>query len=398
MKVLIYAHSFAPHIGGVETYAMLLAQGLATRSASPPTQVVLVTQTPRGAFDDAALPFTVVRRPGLARLASLMQRSSVVHLAGPVLRPLMLAVLFRKRFVVEHHGYQANCPNGLLLYEPAKSPCPGHYMQHHYLECLRCNAAEAGWFTSLRWLALTGLRRRLCARANVNLCITEHVGLRVQLPHSKVVYYGVPAPPAGAVAAITTMARGSARDISRRPLQVAYVGRLVHEKGVATLIDAVRRVQQQGCPVVLKIIGDGPQRRFLESMARERDGVSGYIQFTGSLQGSELHGALQSAAVVVIPSLNEEPAGLVVMEQMMAGRPVIVTSHGGAPEIAGDAALTFPPGDAAALANCLRRLVDEPHLLADLAAAAKKRAADLFTQERMIEDHARIFAELASST
>jgi glycogen(starch) synthase len=394
MRVLIYSASFAPHIGGVETYALLLAEGLAalsaSQSSSQPVQVIVVTQTPRGAFDEDSLPFTIVRRPGLARLASLIRRSDVVHLAGPALGPLALAILFRKPVVVEHHGYQANCPNGLLLYEPTKSPCPSHYMRGNYLECLRCNASEIGWFGSFRWLMLVAPRRWLCSRASVNLCITNHVAKRIQLPHSTVIYYGVPAPPV-----MIAPARPSASQTdSPRVLPVAFVGRLVREKGVATLIRAAQLVREQGYSISLRIIGDGPQRQFLEAMALDGIRGPGGIQFAGSLQGDALHAALQDVAVVVIPSLNEEPAGLVVMEQMIAGRTVIVTSHGGAPELADAAGLSFPPGDAIALAACLRRLVDEPALLAELGARARNRAATLFTQQRMVREHYDLFRGL----
>ncbi len=386
---------------------MLLAQGLARRVATPrpplpmsqpgsqPDQVTVVTQSLANSFDDAALPFAVARRPGLLRLAKLIFSSDVVLLAGPAIGPLSLALLLRKPVVVEHHGYQANCPNGLLLFEPTKSPCPGHYMLHHYSECLRCNAGQAGWFTSLRWLMLTAPRRWLCARASVNLCITEHVAQRVQLPHSTVIYYGVPKPPAVAITALAqATAPRHAQGQSRRSLSAAYVGRLVQEKGVETLIRAMGLVREQGYSISLKIIGDGPQRQSLEAMAGNGKDASPAIRFTGSLQGGALHSALQGVAVVVVPSLNEEPAGLVVMEQMMAGRPVIVTDHGGAAEIADGAGLSFPPGDAAALAACLRRLADEPNLLAELAARARSRAADLFTQARMVEDHHRVFEGL----
>jgi glycosyltransferase involved in cell wall biosynthesis len=395
MRLLFYVRPFAPSIGGVETYAMLLARGLAKKGGAGSVAVTIVTETPANGFDDSALPFTVVRRPGFARLWKLVRSSDVVHLAGPVLTPLFLAVLLRKPIVVEHHGYQANCPNGLLLYEPTRSPCPGHYMQRHYRECLRCNAAEAGWFTSLRRLMLMAPRRWLCSRADVNLCITEHVKLRVQLPRSLVVYYGVPAPPAAPVTVRGSGQPASPRSFSVAPLSVAYVGRLVHEKGVPTLIEAVRRVRQQGYNVSLKIIGDGPQRQTLEAMVGKNNDGPYSTQFTGSLQEDALHAALQDAAVVVIPSLNEEPAGLVVMEQMIAGRPVIVTNHGGAQEIAAEAALTFPPGDAVALAACLRRLVDEPALLSELQAKVRNRSAAMFSEQRMIDEHLKVFESVA---
>jgi glycosyltransferase involved in cell wall biosynthesis len=148
----------------------------------------------------------------------------------------------------------------------------------------------------------------------------------------------------------------------------------------------------------LTIIGDGPQRLRLESVARHGDGFQPNISFTGSLQGESLNAALARIDVLVMPSLNEEPAGLVVMEQMIRGCPVIVSGHGGGPELAGDGGLKFPPGDAPALAQCLRRLLDEPGLINAMGRRARERAMAMFTLERMIEEHQRIFEKLFAET
>src|ERR1039457_5825440 len=191
MNILIYTHSFAPQIGGVETYAMLLARGLSLRRGVNPVHVTLVTQTPGNNFNDGGLPFAAVRRPGMVQLVNLIRRSDVVHLAGPVLAPLLLSILLRKPVVIEHHGYQASCPNGLLLYQPTKTACPDHFMRHEYLKCLQCNTSESGLFNSARMFLLMWPRRWLCRHASVNLCITHHVARRLWLPHSPVVYYGV---------------------------------------------------------------------------------------------------------------------------------------------------------------------------------------------------------------
>src|SRR5438128_127268 len=98
MNVLIYSHAFAPSIGGVETYIMLLAQGLLGLGPAAPGRtaagvnrvvtVTVITQTPAAGFDDALLPFRVIRRPGLRMLWRLLNEADVVHLAGPVLLPL----------------------------------------------------------------------------------------------------------------------------------------------------------------------------------------------------------------------------------------------------------------------------------------------------------------------
>jgi hypothetical protein len=130
MKLLIYSHYFAPSLDGVENIVRKLATGLASPpfGGNPPEfEVVVVTQTTRGTFDDSTLPFPVVRKPGIFRLTRLIRNSDVVHLAGPALLPLFLTRLIHKPIVVEHHGYQAICPNGSLLLQPEAEVCPGHF-------------------------------------------------------------------------------------------------------------------------------------------------------------------------------------------------------------------------------------------------------------------------------
>src|SRR5271168_3217909 len=123
MKLLVYSHFFAPSIGGVETLVLSLSRGLAalrspadtTKSADGPTQrfeVTLVTQTPAADFDDRTLPFPVFRQPSLAQLWRLIRATDVLHIAGTALPPMVLGLLARKPVVVEHHGFQAICPNG----------------------------------------------------------------------------------------------------------------------------------------------------------------------------------------------------------------------------------------------------------------------------------------------
>ncbi|HEY6943623.1 MAG TPA: hypothetical protein VI431_00685, partial [Candidatus Acidoferrum sp.] len=98
-------------------------------------EVTLVTQTPAVNFDDGALPFRVVRRPGLLQLWRLIRESDFIHAAGPALAPLVLTRFARKPLVIEHHGYQATCPNGLLFHHPTQSVCSGHFQAGNYLEC-----------------------------------------------------------------------------------------------------------------------------------------------------------------------------------------------------------------------------------------------------------------------
>jgi glycosyltransferase involved in cell wall biosynthesis len=386
VKLVIYTHYFAPSVGGVETYSMLLAAGLSTRNSGATTAITVVTNTAPGKFDDSSLPFTVIRQPGWIQLFKLIHGADLVHVVGPSLAPLCIAFLLRKPFVIEHHAYQGVCPNGLLLHQPDRTACPDLFMQSQYGQCLKCNAAEVGWFRSFRMLMLAWPRRWFCRQATVNMSITEHVARRVRLPRATVVYYGVPDFVQGdAQQTNSTCVKSDAR------LTVGYVGRLVQEKGISTLIEASHTLQQQGCHILFRIIGDGPERAHLEKLASAK-GVKDAITFTGMLTGEALRSALNDVDVLVLPSLWEEPAGLVVMEQLMRGRPVIVSDNGGAAELAGDAGLKFPPGDAASLAKRIKQFADNPSLIDELGRGARKRALENFTQGRMVDEHREIFA------
>src|SRR5580704_2465494 len=108
MRLLIYAHDWAPTLGGIQTITQVLARGLAGGD-SPQMEVTLVTMTPANGMDDAALSYRVVRRPGAMPLLRLVMQSDVVHVAGPCILPLTFSLLLRKPVVVEHHGLQAVC-------------------------------------------------------------------------------------------------------------------------------------------------------------------------------------------------------------------------------------------------------------------------------------------------
>lgn len=194
MRILIYTHAFAPMIGGVETVVMSLAKGLAgwkSADASAAAQVTVVTRTPRGGFDDASLPFQVVREPSLRQLLRHIRAADVVHLVGPAFLPMLLGLLLRKPVAVEHHGFQVICPNGQLLYEPTQTPCPGHFMAGRHGQCFRCNA-HAGMLESLKLWAFTFPRRWLCTRVQRNITPTNWLCTLLRLPRMTTIHHGLP--------------------------------------------------------------------------------------------------------------------------------------------------------------------------------------------------------------
>jgi glycogen synthase len=387
MKILIYSHFFAPSVGGVETIVLSLARGLADLrrpNGTPEFDVTAVTQTPAESFDDSALLFRVVRRPGLTELWRLVRGSHLLHIAGPALAPLILGFLAHKPTVVEHHGYQAICPNGILIYKPDGTICPGHFQARRYGNCLRCQNCELPPHRSVLSLLLTLVRSWLVRGVASNLAITRHVLDRHNLPHAQVLYYGIPDP---AVEGSLGTAKNLAGTIS-----FAFVGRFVPEKGIPVLLQAVRLLNAEGERFQVQLIGDGPERTKLEGIINH-DQLQDHVHITGYLAGAALVHALRNVQVVVMPSVWEETAGLAAIEQMMRGRLVIASDVGGLGEVLGDTGLRFAPGNAVALAACMRRALQEPAMVETMGRAARLRALSLFARPRMIDEHERVYEE-----
>lgn len=385
MNLLIHSHYFAPSVGGVESIVLSLASGISELRAlngDREFHVTVVTETAAGSYDDRALPFRTVRCPSFFQLFQLIRASDVIHIAGPALLPMFLAWMLRKRFIVEHHGYQAICPNGILLHQPDRSICPGYFQAGRHGECFKCLRSEfsGGWAAAKR-LLLMFPRNWLARAASLNLAITNHVRDRHKLRRTNVVYYGIedPLPNRGV-------------SVSSKKLCIAYVGRLVPEKGIPVLLEAAKILQAEGHNLELRLIGDGSERPKLENIIHT-EMLESCTTVTGFLTGPAFANALQDVTIVVMPSVWEETAGLAAIEQMMRGRLVIAADIGGLSEVVGDTGLKFTPGTPASLANCLRSVIENPALIQSYGQKARKRALELFQRSRMIAEHSQIYRQ-----
>lgn len=389
MKILIYTQPFAPIIGGAEKYALLLAQGLSVMAGPDTVEITLTTPTPPGDFDDSKLAFRVVREPNLRTLVSLIREADVIQLVGPCFLPLFVARLLQKPVAVEHHGYPPVCPNGLLFHEPTKTVCPGHFRAHRYGECLRCNAINEGWLNSLQMLLLTFPRRWLCQQVGANTPITAHVQKRLELPHSRVIYYGIPDVPLDAQSRVVSPSDGSS-------VCFAFVGRLVSLKGLPLILEAAKKLQTEGYSFRVKFVGDGPEQASLRRLAEDLE-LANCVEFTGFVTGLALQMAMKDVAAVLMPSVWEETAGLAAIEQMMRSRLVIASDIGGLGEVVDGCGLLFPAGSAKALAQCMRAVLDDPEIIVRNGELARRRALDLFSQQRMVKEHFDLYRQLATS-
>jgi len=388
MKVLIYMHFFAPSVGGVEKDVLLLAEGLAALRDRWPGNVTVTTATPAKDYDDSKLPYPVVRQPSLRRLIKLVNQADLVQLTGPSLLPLFVAWLLRKPIIIEHHTYPPVCPNGLLIQEPAKNICPGYFLARDYLQCLRCTAATGGRFESLRALFLTFPRRWLCQHVDVNVPVTQHVLERLKLPRSRVIYLGVPEETNQVKPELHAIQPAAGNGLS-----FAYVGRFVSQKGLPLILQAAKTLLAAGYNFRIKFVGDGPDRGELEAQAAQL-GVSERVEFTGFLTGDLFQAALEGVSAVLMPSVCEETAGLAAIEQMMRGKLVIASNIGGLGEVVDDCGLRFPAGDVQALTECMRTVLDNPEIVASKGEAARRHALNSFSQQRMLNEHIELYAQL----
>jgi MMP alpha-(1->4)-mannosyltransferase len=165
---------------------------------------------------------------------------------------------------------------------------------------------------------------------------------------------------------------------------LAVISSDVPLKGLAFLLEAVAKLRTETPDVHLVVIGrmrqEDPARRHVT-----RFGLEDAVTFTGNISYDEMIRLYGTAEVAVVPSLYEG-FSLPAIQAMASGLPLVCTSAGAIPEVAGtdgETALLVPPADAGALAVSIKRLLDDPDLRARLGAAARSRVLDRFTWAAM---------------
>jgi glycosyltransferase involved in cell wall biosynthesis len=166
-----------------------------------------------------------------------------------------------------------------------------------------------------------------------------------------------------------------------------YLGRLSHEKGVETLIEAVA-----GTTLELRIAGEGPEREQLEAMAAQ---TGARVEFVGHRSGDDLERLVSGARAVVVPSRWPENCPLVVLEAMAAAKPLIASMVGGIPELArdGEEALLVPHGEVEPLRQAMLRLAGSDELAAALGGAGRGRVEALYGPAQHLESVAGAYRQ-----
>ncbi|RSM99390.1 glycosyl transferase [Streptomyces sp. WAC 01325] len=340
----------------------------------------------RSLLGKAALPFLVPWNPAVrtelaARLRA--ERPDVVHVHNvfPLLSPAVLAACADAGVpaVATLHNYTQVCPPGTLqrdgrpCTECVGSAVPLPAVRHGCYRDSRLATVPLAVSMSVnrrRWWS--GVERFLCISA-----AQRDVLVRAGMPAERLVvkHNFVPDP-------------DDRR--SRAGEHVLYLGRLAEAKGVRLLMTAWDELAAAGgVGVPLVIAGTGPLEQEVTAWAAGRDDV----RYVGLYDTAECRKAIARSVAVVAPSTWLEAFGLVVVEAMAAGVPVVAAGHGAFVELVEDGVtgLLHRPGEHESLASCIRRTAAGPDRNREMGRAARRRYELGFSPavglERLVEEY-----------
>ena len=172
--------------------------------------------------------------------------------------------------------------------------------------------------------------------------------------------------------------------------RIFAAGRLVPEKGFHHLI---RAIGQSGVPCEVRIAGEGPEQKNLQTLAAE-SGVS--IEFLGYIPAAELEEQYQWCRMTAFPSIYPEPFGLVGLEAMGAGRPIAGYAAGGVPDwlFDGKNGILVPHGNISALASAIREILTNDDLAQKMGSEGRIILQNEFNSSKHIRSLEQLYQQI----
>jgi glycogen synthase len=304
VKILIYSPLFYPSIGGIETTLSILAHEFVERGH----EVKVVSHVP--AKDSKTFSFEVIRNPGWQKLLKLTQWCDIYFQGCVSLKGIWPLLIIRRPLVVTHQTWYCRSDGSIGLQDYLK----------RYLTQFSTNISAS--------LALT---KQLRGSSTV-----------IHNPYREEIFYKMPEIP--------------------RDKNLVFLGRLVSDKGVHLLLDALANLKALGLTPTLNIIGSGPEESNLHQQVKQLN-LATQVNFVGVKVEKELAQLLNAHQILVVPSLWSEPFGIVALEGIACGCVVIGSEQGGLTDAIGPCGVTFSNGDVSALTQALFDLLTNPDRL-----------------------------------
>jgi len=182
--------------------------------------------------------------------------------------------------------------------------------------------------------------------------------------------------------------------VDHETVHIAYVGRLVPEKGCDVLLDALVGVTGRWRATFL---GSGPSGASLRHQASAQ-GLSDRVSFLDWVASTEMPAFYRKVDVLVLPSLPRpnwtEQFGRVLIEAMASEVAVVGSGVGEIPHVIGDGGVAVPPGDATTLADALQSLIDDPAQRVDLGRHGRRRVLTHFTHQSIADATLAVYRKL----
>jgi glycogen synthase len=305
MKILVYSPSFYPNVGGLET----ITTNLANEFTAQGHELKLVSQTP--AKDSKQFSFEVIRQPNKKQLLELTQWCEVYFQGCVSLKGLWPLFFVNRPLVITHQTWY------------------------------RRNNGTESWQDYLKKLVT-----HFATNISISQAIAKELPVKSTIiPNSyrEDMFYEMPE--------------------IQRDRELVFLGRLVSDKGVNILLDALAQLKSRGFTPRLTIIGSGPEEINLRQQVQNLELIE-QVTFAGVKLEHELTKLLNAHQIMVVPSLWDEPFGIVALEGIACGCVLVGSERGGLKDAIGCCGITFPNGNLQALTEALVNLLQNPEQLA----------------------------------
>ena len=293
-----------------------------------------------------------------------------IHNVLPALSPSVYQTAFDLKVPVVHylHNYRMGCTNGFLLNhgQPCERCLSGNFWPAFQTACWRNSRLISGFMgLILRHVRSIGTFHKVAAWISISdFQKKKHVAMGIPANHIHNIYHfyesSAPPPP------------------TRPSGDTLFLGRLSQEKGVDLLLRAWAKVKNRNRRLV--IAGTGPEESFLKKLASDLNLAN--VVFTGFLDKEQQVSLWSNSSALVVPSIWDEPFGMVVLEAWAKERPVVAFAKGARPELIhhGVNGLLADPFSVEALAKNIQELIDKPDLGPRLGKAGNLRLKNEFNR------------------